>query len=117
MSMNPPEPGPVTGLSATQETSAAADCCVDGVAARFEHARACFGREPMTGGDCPSHGLRVARSDCAYASAAASSGDMRAAALELIVEPVVAERRTHGLGRRFHLRVLEVVAHRPELVV
>ena len=53
--MNPPAPGPVSGLSATQETSAAPTSGVHGVPSRGEHVGACLRGQRVSGCDRPSH--------------------------------------------------------------
>ena len=53
--MNPPPPGPVSGLSATKDVNAGGDAGVDRVSALGEHARARLGGELVAGRDRASH--------------------------------------------------------------
>ena len=57
--MKPPAPGPVSGLSATQETSAAATAASTAFPPASSDARARLCGERMSAGNCPSHAERV----------------------------------------------------------
>jgi hypothetical protein len=57
--MNPPAPGPVSGLSATQEARGAATQASTALPALGEHTRAGLGREGMAGCNRSLHASSV----------------------------------------------------------